>query len=83
MRFLHFAEAWLRSRWWKFRGYRVTVSSHIANRRFSECEVCPHFEDGECRVCGCLALAKVLMASEACPRGFWPSVKIPADKKAP
>jgi hypothetical protein len=83
MRFIHFAEAWLKSRWWKIRGYRATVPAKIANRRFSECEACEHFEDGECLLCGCLAQAKVIMASESCPRGLWPSVKISSDKKAP
>jgi hypothetical protein len=81
VKFAHFAWSWLRYKYWKLRGWKLTVPQKIADQRFSECEACEHFQDGECQLCGCLAQAKVILASEKCPRGFWMTVKIPDDKK--
>lgn len=81
MRFLHFAWSWARFQYWRFRGWKVTVPQKVADYRFAEgCQLCPHQQDGECLLCGCLCQAKVILASEKCPRGFWDSVKIRADK---
>lgn len=81
MRFMHFAWSWLRHWYWKRRGWKALVPAKVAEERFREClGGCPHFQDGECLLCGCLAQAKVLLASEKCPRGWWMAVKITTDK---
>lgn len=76
MRFLHFAWAWVRSEWWRFRGYDIFAPVKTMEHRFGECQVCEHNREGECELCHCLIQAKIMMAPEHCPRGFWPSVKV-------
>jgi hypothetical protein len=83
VKFFHFAQAWVRHRWWKFRGYKALVSDKIAAERFRECLECPHFQDGECLICGCLVQGKVMLASESCPRGWWMAVKIKKQDRRP
>lgn len=61
-------------------GWKPLVPGKIAQQRGQECLFCEHNKDGECELCHCLIQAKVMASSEKCPRGLWPSVKIPSDK---
>ena len=81
MRFWHFFTSWVKYQYWRAMGWRLTVPRKIADQRFSEgCQLCPYNEDGMCLKCGCLIQAKVILASESCPRKFWSSVKISSDR---
>lgn len=57
--------------WW--RGYEIIVPPHEEDRRLSVCENCVQFdpEVRQCNACTCFVDAKVVIASERCPRHKW------------
>lgn len=70
--FWNVLKAWARVRWAKLRGYEVLAPPHVAEFRFrAYCQRCPHFDGAQCKLCGCLAEAKVMIAIERCPIGRW------------
>lgn len=73
--FFKFISAWLRVKWMKWRGYRIISTPDEQLRRLGKCNVCPEFDDGICRACGCLTYAKVMLTSEECPKRLWLRVK--------
>ena len=40
------------------------------------CKVCPYYSAdlSQCKVCTCFVSAKTLLATEECPKGFWPKI---------
>jgi hypothetical protein len=66
----------LRHKWARVRGYEVFAPTAAQAFRNSKCGVCPDNEDGQCRRCKCLILAKTMMALEECPVGLWHRVWI-------
>lgn len=72
--FIRFIKAWLKVRWARWRGYETILPARMQDHRMEICEGCPHFDDGLCTVCKCLTYAKVMLATESCPKGFWKSV---------
>lgn len=39
--------------------------------RNRKCETCKFNDEGQCALCDCLILAKVMMSLEKCPDGRW------------
>lgn len=74
--FLKFILAWVRARWWKFRGWEVVAPQAVQMDRFLSCAGCKHFLDGACQICQCLVVSKTLLASEKCPLDRWGRVKL-------
>jgi hypothetical protein len=83
--FLNIVGAWFRLHWAKWRGYEVILDPVTVSWRFSRCEVCKFFDGASCSRCGCLAMAKVMLATEECPEDKWSRVwrrKTTTDKPA-
>lgn len=69
--FARFIGAYFWVRWAKLRGYEVLASPAAQERRNSMCASCDFFKDGLCSECGCLTVAKTMLATEKCPVGRW------------
>ena len=73
VRGLNFASAMLR---WTSSGMPRRTQAEI-DERLAICQLCPHFVDNHCRVCGCPCVEtnqlinKLALATEACPLGKW------------
>ena len=76
MMFFHFVWSWLKYRWWKIAGWETLVPKRTLKHRMGECDLCPHNQEGVCGICKCLIVSKIMLASESCPRGYWPSAYI-------
>jgi len=76
MIFLHFIWSWVKMKWWALNGYEILAPRRIMEHRAAECDCCPHNIEGTCGICQCLIMSKVMLASESCPRRFWPSVRV-------
>jgi hypothetical protein len=63
--------AWLWTRWAKFRGYQVLAPLKDQLGREITCRCCEFFSEGQCNKCGCLIMAKTMLATEKCPVGKW------------
>ncbi len=74
--FYHFLTAFLRSCWWKARGYEIIASRRTIWDRTQTCNVCPDREEDSCGVCKCLILSKASLYSEQCPRKYWLREKV-------
>jgi len=74
MLFFSFFLAWVRVRYAKLRGFRVLATPTEQAIRLGTCQGCKWLDDSECRVCGCLVFAKVMIAPERCPKKFWPRI---------
>jgi hypothetical protein len=62
-----------RAFWYKLFGYEVLAATWRADYRMQHCEACPQYdaENDQCRKCGCLVSAKVMLNSEKCPLDKW------------
>lgn len=71
-----------RSLYAQARGYEILSSSAVEADRLGLCFACDQYDepDEQCRKCGCLVRAKVLLATEKCPIGKWKRVWL---RKAP
>lgn len=74
--FFHAIWSGIKYYWWKWVGWETLVPPKTMGHRHGECDVCPHNQDGTCGICKCLIMSKTILASESCPRGFWPAVRI-------
>jgi len=74
--FSGFVGAFVRSWWWKLRGWEILVSSPVLGSRNEDCQCCPFRKDDMCEKCGCLLASKTLLASEKCPLGIWRREKV-------
>lgn len=81
MTFLNFFAAWARNKWWKLKGWEPLTPVHWLHTRNARCEICVLNQDGVCSACGCLVMAKTLLASEKCPKGFWSRIRIKKSDK--
>ncbi len=61
----------VRSAYARVLGYETLVKDSEWGARRAECEVCPHLEGGQCRICTCFVDAKALLALEQCPVKKW------------
>jgi len=43
----------------------------IAADRLITCKMCPKYNNGVCRACGCLLSFKTRSLNEKCPKGLW------------
>jgi len=59
---------------------RVFVRPEVLYERTAICTSnagkCFDAETGRCMVCACIVSLKARLATEKCPRGLWPEVKI-------
>ena len=66
-----------------WRRERLLVQPEVARYRGEECQKrwggCYHGETGQCRVCSCFIGAKMWLATEECPSGFWKKELIRTD----
>lgn len=69
--FLRFVGAYLRAKYAKWYGYEVIAPVDAQAQRNRICNICDFFQDGECQRCGCLVMAKTMMATEKCPINRW------------
>jgi hypothetical protein len=69
--FFSIVAAWARIQWAKFRGYRILTTMKESTIRYDHCLKCPAFDGFQCGDCGCLAMAKVMITTEECPRKKW------------
>ncbi len=53
------------------------VSHDERQARLDVCHQCPNHDRGRCRSCGCFVSIKALMATEDCPKGWWPKLVRP------
>lgn len=73
IRGLNFAIAMSR---WAMSGMARRNQEEISER-LAICQICPHFSDNHCKVCGCPCveknqlLNKLALTSESCPLGKW------------
>jgi len=67
----------LRKQWFALRGYETLVDPGEQQKRAETCAGCPYAdpERDECSLCGCPIDAKTPLASESCPKQFWPAVR--------
>jgi len=65
--YLHFIWSFLRHVWAKWRGYEIIASPDVQSMRFKRCANCRYNDEGQCRLCKCLVLAKTIMSLEECP----------------
>lgn len=49
----------------------ATASSAVMKTRMETCKGCDKFTGVRCRECGCVMLAKVVLAGSSCPLGKW------------
>lgn len=62
-------EGFIKTMWaWARGGFKA---SSLADKRFSMCQACPHFEDPRCTLCGCFMQAKTKIPQASCPVGKW------------
>lgn len=56
-----------------FRGYEIIVPGPVEDSRLSKCENCLDFDSEirQCNICTCFVDAKVVIASERCPKHKW------------
>lgn len=68
----------IRVGWANFRGFKVLTDPFVAEERAAICAECPFFDADEvqCRKCGCLIDAKVVLNTEKCPLDKWPRLWI-------
>jgi hypothetical protein len=76
MMWFRFVCAWARIQYARLMGYEILAPARTVNQRYGECSACPHNKEGICGICKCLIAAKVSLAPESCPRGWWPAVWI-------
>jgi hypothetical protein len=69
--FFRFFKSWIITRYAKWGGYEILASPDVQHFRNRYCQRCPHFRDGECTVCGCLVMAKIMLNTEECPKKYW------------
>lgn len=76
---LYALAASIRLSWWKLKGYDVFATEDEWLVRTRICRGCRFFlrESGQCAICTCWIDAKAMMASEACPKGYWLRIKRP------
>lgn len=74
--FAHFVGAFIRSTWWKWRGYEILASAEAQKNRQKTCWACPFRKEDECSVCRCLIASKTVLSAEKCPKNFWPREKV-------
>lgn len=56
----------------KFLGFRVLATEDEQEQRLNECEDCVELTtERQCRVCTCFIDAKVILATEGCPKKLW------------
>lgn len=72
--FFHFFIAWAALTWAKVTGYRTLATPGEMEHRFSKCGPCEFYKEGVCSACGCLAMSKIMLATEKCPKNFWSRV---------
>lgn len=53
------------------KGDEVLVDKATKQKRLSICEGCSYLDGMQCSLCECLVRAKVLLATEQCPKGNW------------
>jgi hypothetical protein len=51
-------------------GFPATPPEEVARRK-SLCVVCPHYDNGTCRQCGCFLAMKIDWETSRCPIGKW------------
>lgn len=74
--FWRFLSAFMRSCWWKMRGYEIIASQKTQAGRMALCWTCPHLKDDACSKCECLIISKIVLASEKCPQNYWEREKV-------
>jgi hypothetical protein len=74
--FSHFVSAFVRSCWWKARGYQIIASDWVKRDRVATCGVCPDRKDDICTLCGCPIISKVTLCAEQCPKKYWLREKV-------
>ena len=52
-------------------GQPVFVDAETLADRQATCETCEHLTHSRCKLCGCFYLAKIRLATKACPIGKW------------
>jgi hypothetical protein len=52
-------------------GKKVKASEETSDVRSMICQNCEMFEEERCLECGCFISAKIKIASESCPLGYW------------
>ena len=71
----------LKSMWlallWRLKRKPLIVPVEIRQYRQGICNPCPYRVDEQCRVCTCFISVKVMLSSEACPKGYWPQLSKP------
>ena len=68
---LKFIKSMFLLKWARLTGRATLASSKEQQVRLDECLKCPQFEDGNCRRCGCLVYAKIMLTTEQCPDKRW------------
>lgn len=63
-------------------GNDITVSTETLEQRRAICDACEYRDAGVCTVCTCNISAKTSLATERCPRGYWPNVTAVKQKVA-
>jgi hypothetical protein len=76
MMWWNFVKAFLRYQYAAMAGYKLIASPEAMARRSQLCETCDFYTEGTCARCGCLIVSKVLLNTEKCPVGRWPSLWI-------
>lgn len=71
-----FLTAVFRSIYARLAGFEVLVPAEIEEKRLDTCFTCPFFDENleQCKICGCYARAKAILALEKCPIGKWNAV---------
>lgn len=81
MLFLTFVKAFFLNQYAKWYGYDPIAPAHVITGRGRMCEGCDFAKEGVCGKCGCLIMAKVMLATEKCPVGKWKRVWLPKQRR--
>ncbi len=55
---------------WVVAGFPSVLGAQY-ERRLQACKDCRHYNEGECRLCGCPVKRKALLGTEDCPVEKW------------
>lgn len=69
-----FITAMFRFKWAQWRGFETIAPAKVQEYREAWCFDCGYNNQGQCELCKCLILSKVMVATEQCPKKFWRAV---------
>ena len=74
--FIRFFFAFVRSAYWKARGWEILTSHEGQRLRDITCLQCGYRKEDICSLCGCPLISKTILAPEECPKKYWRREKV-------